>query len=43
MLQNDKKKCFVELGKFLTQFSEHNSAKKNDVLHNDLFFDDFKF
>ncbi len=43
MLQNDKKKCFVELGKFLTQFSENNSAKKNDVLHNDLFFDDFKF
>ena len=43
MLQNDKKKCFVELGKFLSQFSEHNSARKNDVLHNDLFFDDFKF
>lgn len=43
MLQNDKKKCFVELGKFLSQFAEHNSAKKNDVLHNDLFFDDFKF
>ncbi|HRG18304.1 MAG TPA: acyl-CoA reductase [Flavobacterium lutivivi] len=43
MLQNYKKKCFVELGKFLTQFAESNSAKKNDVLHNDLFFDDFKF
>lgn len=43
MLQNDKKKCFVELGKFLNQFAENNSAKKNDVLHNDLLFDDFKF
>ena len=42
MLQIDKKKCFVELGKFLSQFSEDNSTKKNDVSHNDLFFDDFK-
>lgn len=41
MLQNDKKKCFIELGKFLSQFSETNSQKSDPVLHNDLFFEDF--
>ena len=42
MLQNDKIKCFIELGKFLSQFSETNCQKRDDVLHNDLFFEDFK-
>ena len=41
MLQNDKKNAFIELGKFLGQFSENNSVKDEQVLHNDLFFDDF--
>jgi hypothetical protein len=42
MLQNDKIKCFIELGKFLNQFSETNCQKSDTVLHNDLFFEDFK-
>ena len=42
MLQNDKINCFIELGKFLNQFSETNCQKRDTVLHNDLFFDDFK-
>jgi len=42
MLQNDKIKCFIELGKFLNQFSESDCQKRDTVLHNDLFFDDFK-
>ncbi len=42
MLQNDKIKCFIELGKFLSQFSETECQKKDNVLHNDLFFEDFK-
>ncbi|WP_394757841.1 acyl-CoA reductase [Flavobacterium sp.] len=41
MLQSDKKRCFIELGKFLSQFSANNSIKNEKVLHNDLFFDDF--
>ena len=41
MLQNDKKRSFIELGKFLAQFSATNSVKSKNVLHNDLFFDDF--
>ena len=42
MLQNDKKRCFIELGKFLSQFSENENIKNPSVLHNDLFYDDFK-
>jgi hypothetical protein len=42
MLQNDKKKCFIELGKFLAQFSEKGNSKNDAVLHNDLFFDAFE-
>ena len=42
MLQNQKKNCFIELGKFLSQFSETNCQKNDAVLHNDLFFEDFK-
>ena len=41
MTQNDKKKCFIELGKFLSQFSEIGIIKNPSVLNNDLFFDDF--
>jgi hypothetical protein len=41
MLQIDKKKCFVELGRFLSQFSFENYIKNDNVLHNDLYFDAF--
>lgn len=41
MLQNDKKNCFIELGKFLSQFSEKDTRKHDAVLNNDLFFTDF--
>ena len=41
MTLETKKNVFVELGKFLSQFSEDNTIKKNTVLLNDLFFDDF--
>ena len=42
MLQIDKKKYFIELGKFLSQFSLDNNTKNDTVLNNDLFYDDFK-
>ncbi|TPD67101.1 acyl-CoA reductase [Flavobacterium microcysteis] len=41
MTLEHKKNIFVELGKFLSQFSENESIKKETVLHNDLFFNDF--
>jgi hypothetical protein len=41
MLQSEKISSFVELGKFLSQFSLENNIKDENVLHNDLFFDDF--
>ena len=41
MLQIDKKHCFIQLGKFLSQFSLEQNTKKDDVQHNDLFFDRF--
>jgi hypothetical protein len=41
MLQIDKKKCFVELGKFLSQFSFDKNTKNDSVLNNDLFYTDF--
>lgn len=41
MLQIDKKKCFIELGKFLAQFTEYENVKNNAVANNDLFFEDF--
>ena len=41
MLQIEKKRCFVELGKFLTQFSYEKTAKNETVLNNDLFYDEF--
>jgi hypothetical protein len=42
MTLETKKSVFVELGKFLKQFSENNTIRKSDALHNDLFFDDFE-
>ena len=41
MTLETKKSVFVELGKFLSQFSEDKSVKKQDVLNNELFFEDF--
>ena len=41
MSENDKKNCFIELGRFLSQFSEKENIKSTSVLYNDLFFDDF--
>lgn len=41
MLQIDKKKYFIELGKFLGQFSLDNNSKNDAVLNNDLFYEDF--
>jgi hypothetical protein len=41
MSQNDKKRGFIELGKFLGQFSEAENSINPAVLHNDLFFEDF--
>lgn len=41
MLQIEKKKCFIELGKFLSQFSLDDNTKSEAVLHNDLFHTDF--
>ncbi|MCF6278937.1 MAG: acyl-CoA reductase [Flavobacteriaceae bacterium] len=34
--------AFVKLGDFLSQFSINNISKKENILHNDLFFDIFK-
>ena len=42
MLENDKKIGFIELGKFLSQFSENKTIKNPSVLHNELFFEDFE-
>jgi hypothetical protein len=41
MLQIEKKNCFIQLGKFLSQFSGEQNRKNEAVLHNDLFFDSF--
>ena len=42
MLQNEIKTGFIELGKFLGQFSENEATNNQNVLNNDLFFKDFK-
>ncbi|WP_394773593.1 acyl-CoA reductase [Flavobacterium sp.] len=41
MTLETKKSVFVELSKFLNQFSETNNTPNPSVLGNDLFFDDF--
>ena len=42
MLENDKKQCFIELGKFLAQFSENGNTMDTAVFYNDLFFSEFE-
>jgi len=42
MTLETKKNVFVELGKFLSQFSENNTARNQTVLRNDLFFNEFE-
>ncbi len=41
MLQNEIKTGFIELGKFLGQFSKDNSIESEYVLNNEAFFKDF--
>ncbi|WP_300565607.1 acyl-CoA reductase [Flavobacterium sp.] len=41
MTLEERKNGFIALGKFLSQFSESNSIQKDNVLHNNLFYDDF--
>ena len=41
MTLETKKSVFVELGKFLSQFSEKNTSKNPAVLHNQTFFEAF--
>jgi hypothetical protein len=41
MFENDKKRCFIELGKFLSQFSEEKNSIYPDVSFNEPFFEDF--
>ena len=42
MSQNDKKIGFIELGKFLGQFSDEGNSINSAVLHNEMFFEDFE-
>lgn len=42
MLQIDKKNSFIELGKFLNQFSVEGNNQDNSVLFNEVFFDSFE-
>lgn len=41
MLQSEIKNCFVELGKFLSQFELDHNQQNNEVKNNDLFYDSF--
>ncbi|TDD97444.1 acyl-CoA reductase [Flavobacterium cellulosilyticum] len=41
MIENNKKKHFIELGKFLNQFKRDNNNLDQSVKGNDLFFEDF--
>ena len=41
MTLQERKLAFIELGKFLSQFSEKETAKKDIVVNNTLFFDAF--
>lgn len=41
MTLEQKKNIFIELGKFLKQFSFDKNQRNNEVLNNDLFFDNF--
>jgi hypothetical protein len=42
MTLDTKKEAFATLGRFLAQFAGEPSARKPDVPHNDLFFNDFE-
>jgi hypothetical protein len=42
MTLEERKNVFIELGRFLSQFSRNGSAAKPGVLHNDFFFSDFQ-
>ena len=41
MTLENKKNIFIELGKFLSQFSEAENHQKKDVLGNAVFYDSF--
>lgn len=41
MTLEERETAFIALGKFLSQFSEDNTSKRDDVLNNNLFYDDF--
>jgi hypothetical protein len=41
MVQNEIKLAFIELGKFLSQFTNENLEKNNTVLINEKFYDEF--
>jgi hypothetical protein len=41
MTLSQRKAAFTELGKFLSQFAPYNYTRKENVLHNDMFFNDF--
>ncbi len=40
MTLGERKSAFIQLGKFLSQFTENNSHKKEGVVHNEPFFED---
>ncbi len=42
MLLEKRIQSFIELGKFLTQFNRKGIIKKDNILHNDLFFEAFE-
>ncbi len=42
MLHSNKKRSFIALGKFLSQFSQTETLRNENVLHNDLYFDAFQ-
>ncbi|NIJ45005.1 hypothetical protein FHR24_001444 [Wenyingzhuangia heitensis] len=42
MSLDKRKQAFINLGHFLNQFNSNGIVKKENVLHNDLFFDAFK-
>ncbi len=42
MFENDKKRGFIALGKFLSQFTQKESIQNPSVLHNDIFLKNFE-
>ncbi|MEX0996660.1 MAG: acyl-CoA reductase [Flavobacteriaceae bacterium] len=39
MTLTERKQAFIKLGEFITQFADKTATKKEDIPHNDLFFD----